>query len=89
MTTDQWLTVIAAIGGLVFLISTTSLGFTIRIAMRWATLELRQQQIIKDFDTHLMDSQKRIDSLYDSMKNDRMATNERLTFLERDRMHTP
>lgn len=87
MTIDQWLTVIAAIGGLLFVVSTTSLGFTIRIAMRWAGVELRQQQIIKDFDQHLVDSQKRIDVLYDSIKNDRMATNERLTFLERDRMH--
>lgn len=82
MGTDQWLTVIAAMGTLLFMISAASLGFTIRISMRWAQLELRQRQIIKDFDTHLIESQRRIDILYDSIKDDRRVNNERLTWLE-------
>lgn len=85
MAVTTWLEVIAAVGSLLFIMTTTGLGFSIRTSARWARQEQRQEYTQRQLDQHLIESQRRTDMLYQTIRDNQNATNERLTWLEHER----
>lgn len=70
----EWVIAILIIPGLVMLV---------RITRKWAQIEDKQNQLIEAIEKLVEDKDKVHSELYNMMREDRDATNTRLTYLER------
>jgi hypothetical protein len=69
--------------GLLFTVGTVTLGVVVRIVARSARDEQRLQTVIRDMGELVRDNADTHRELAGQMREDRHATNERLTYLER------
>lgn len=74
---------IVALLGLVFTVGTVTLGVVVRIVARSARDEERLRTTIRDLSVLVTDNAATHRELAGQMREDRHATNERLTYLER------
>ena len=72
MTADQRFTISIALLTLLFMVLTATLGLLIRAVVRWTKVEDRLADLTADQQ-----------EILNQMREDRKATNERLTYLER------
>lgn len=77
----------SALGSLILALCVAILRTTVKSARRTVTLELQLEYAQRALAEHVLTSTKTHELLYDTIKEDRAATNERLTFLERQRGH--
>lgn len=75
----------SALGTLILALCVAILRTTVKSARRTVTLELHLEYAQKALAEHVETSAKTHQLLYETIKDDRAATNERLTFLERQR----
>lgn len=79
---------VSALGTLILALCIAILRSTVKSAKRTVTLELQLEYAQKALAEHIETSAKTHQLLYETIKDDRAATNERLTFLERRRGNT-
>lgn len=68
---------------LVFAVLTAVLGLAVRGAVRWARAEDRIADVAQDLAKRVLESDRAHREIVEQMREDRKATNERLTYLER------
>lgn len=86
MTSTQ-IELIIALVGLIFGIMVAILGFVIRAASKWATAEANLAGLRSSLESMVRLQAESQAAMYATMRDDRVATNERLLFLERRDTH--
>lgn len=81
----HWVEALAALGGVIMTLSIAILSVTVRGTRRVTRMEASIEAQQRTFDHHVLDSHKAHEVMWDTMKDDRNATNGRLLFLERER----
>jgi len=81
-----WITALATLGSVILALLIMTFGLTVRGTRRWTRMEANIEAQQRTFDAHVMDSRKMHEVMWETMKDDRGATNGRLLFLERQRM---
>ena len=84
MTADQRFSLIIAGLGLVFVVMSAILGLVYRAIIRWTKLESKVSDLIEDKTEDQKLVREELNLIREQMKEDRNATNERLTWLERN-----
>lgn len=69
--------------GLIFTVMSAVLAMIVRAVIRWTRLEDQLITLSKDMQELVEDKDKTHKEILNQMREDRNATNERLTFLER------
>jgi hypothetical protein len=82
LTSGQVQTFIALIG-LIFAVMIATLGFVIRATSKWATVESGLLSLRGTLEAIVRQQGEAQAAMYTTMRDDRMATNERLLYLER------
>lgn len=83
MTSDQRFTITIALLSLVFAALSTALALLVRTVMRWQRIEDRLADLTEDMTKLVQDKDQTHREMLGQMREDRNATNERLTYLER------
>lgn len=83
MTVDQRFGITIAALTLVFLVLSTIVGLLVKVIIRWTHIEDRMDAVAKDITDLVDDKDKVHREMINQMREDRHATNERLTYLER------
>lgn len=82
-----WLAAVSGIGSLILAVLIALLSLVVRITRRATIIESDVKANTRVIDRHLDETGKVHASIFDAMREDRKAANERLSFLERQRMH--
>lgn len=81
-----WLSAVSAIGALILAVLVTVLSLVVRITRRATIIESDVKANSMVINRHLDDTARVHASMLETMREDRKAANERLAFLERQRM---
>ena len=79
MTTDQLTIILAVLVGL----GLPGLGLLWRMSAQWTRVNERLGTVQKQLDLHIVEDKDERKVFYAAMRDDRKATNDRLTWLER------
>jgi hypothetical protein len=74
---------VIALASLMFTALVVILGVMVRILMKWTRMEDKLAEVSRDITDLVKDKDKTHAEMIHSMREDRAATNERLTYLER------
>lgn len=83
MTSDQRFTIIISGIGLIFTVMSAILALIVRAVIKWTKVEDRLVHLAADVAQLVEDKDKTHKEILDVIREDRKATNERLTYLER------
>jgi hypothetical protein len=84
--TGSWLVALAAIGTFILTLCAVTFGLVVRGTRRWTRLEVSLTYAESALAAHIASSDKAHGVIFDMLKDDRAATNERLLYLERERV---
>ena len=71
-----------------FVVVVTMLGLIVRITRKWTRIEAGLETLGRDFATLVVDTSKVNQEISAQMREDRRASNDRLTWLERNMWRT-
>ena len=74
---------IVALMALVFTVMVAVLGVLVRVIVKWTRIEDKLTTVSEDLQDLVKDKDKVHKEMLDQMREDRNATNKRLTYLER------
>lgn len=86
MDSTQVVIAAAAVAGVIITLLGAIAGLLVRISIKWARLEGTVESLRSTIRDVELDSQNALKALYDVIRDDRRATNDRLQYLERQRM---
>lgn len=86
MLSDNAAMALSAIGTFMLALLIAVFGLTVRATRRWTRVEANIEAMQQAFSDHVATDRMAHEAMWQEMKEDRRATNERLTFLERREM---